>query len=431
MALERDRVVAAIAELRGLPRDPFGDRSTPELLGLLDELGQLRRLVESTVAMVAAELDAGDRLEVTQRTTDLVAARVGVTAHEARVWCAVGRELAPRMSLHGEVLPPRWEHLSRALLDGGLPVGKANAAVAGLESVVHLLDPGEAQELEAELLGWAGSLSDRDFGRLCRSLPDRVDPDGVEFREQRLRDRAGLVIGRTVDGMSRWVLTLDPESEGILRTALDARTAPRRAPRFDDGAQLGVEDTRSLPQRRLQAITDLARDSVRHDHGQLAGSAVTMVVTVTEEALRTGIGAATIAGVDTPISAGTARRMAADAHIIPAVLGGQSEVLDLGRGRRCYSPAQRTALGLRDGGCIWAGCPAPPGWCEIAHLKPWAAGGLTDLNNAALMCPYHHRRFDIEGWNLITRPDGRYLIPPAHVDANRTPLRAGPLPRAA
>jgi hypothetical protein len=144
-------------------------------------------------------------------------------------------------------------------------------------------------------------------------------------------------------------------------------------------------------------------------------------VHIEHEALQTGVGSATIDGVDAPISAATARRMACDAEILPLVLRGKSEPLDLGRGRRLFSAAQRLAMAARDRGCIWPGCPAPPSQCEAAHLTAWWKGGRTDLANGALFCPYHHRRFDTDGWELRAIDGIRHLIPPPWVDSARRP----------
>ena len=46
------------------------------------------------------------------------------------------------------------------------------------------------------------------------------------------------------------------------------------------------------------------------------------------------------------------RRIACDAALIPAVLGTGGEVLDWGRERRLFTPAQIKRLWLRDAGCI-------------------------------------------------------------------------------
>lgn len=107
------------------------------------------------------------------------------------------------------------------------------------------------------------------------------------------------------------------------------------------------------------------------------------------------------------------------------VLGGDSQVLDLGVGRRFFTAAQRAALAVRDGGCVWPGCPAPPGWCEAHHVVAWEHGGPTDLSNAALLCPFHHHRLDVDGWGLTVEAGIPWLRPPAWVEAGRRPRRGG------
>ena len=86
------------------------------------------------------------------------------------------------------------------------------------------------------------------------------------------------------------------------------------------------------------------------------------------------------------------QRLACEAGIIPAVLGGNREVLDLGRASRLFTKAQRIAMALRDGGCIAEGCNRPPHQCHAHHLDPWARGGPTNLDHGGLLCGHHHRR---------------------------------------
>jgi hypothetical protein len=61
----------------------------------------------------------------------------------------------------------------------------------------------------------------------------------------------------------------------------------------------------------------------------------------------------------------------------------------------------------------------------VAHLLSWLDGGGTDLDNGVLMCPFHHRRLDRDGWSLAWRSGELWLTPPAHIDPRRTPRRAG------
>ncbi|HEV7742163.1 MAG TPA: DUF222 domain-containing protein, partial [Pseudolysinimonas sp.] len=281
-------------------------------------------------------------------------------------------------------------------------------------------------QVEAFLVGEAPVLTDRQFTRLCNSVPFRFEPDSLVEREARLRARCGVEFRQTRDGMRRMIVTMDPEAEGFLTTALDARTGPRRLPTFSDPAVPPADsDLRPLRHRRLEALVAIARQSVANDDGRVAGTSVTMHVTVPLDALITGVGAAKIAGVDEPMTASAARRLAASAEIIPVVLGSDSVPLDMGRAVRLATEPQRNALAIRDGGCIWPTCDAPPGWCEVAHVVPWAHGGGTDLDNLMLLCAFHHRCFDNDDWQLQTRDGERYLIPPAWVDSARTPRRAG------
>jgi HNH endonuclease len=89
--------------------------------------------------------------------------------------------------------------------------------------------------------------------------------------------------------------------------------------------------------------------------------------------------------------------------------------LDVGRASRVVHPAQRTALAVRDGGCVFPGCDRPLEWCEAHHLLHWLDGGPTDLANLALLCRAHHRAVHEGGWRLIRGPDGR-LTPPHRSD---------------
>ena len=54
--------------------------------------------------------------------------------------------------------------------------------------------------------------------------------------------------------------------------------------------------------------------------------------------------------------------------------------LAVGFAQRYATKAQRAALAVRDGnGCIHPGCIVPAHRCIAHHIRPWAAGGPTDL----------------------------------------------------
>src|SRR5262249_57803931 len=122
------------------------------------------------------------------------------------------------------------------------------------------------------------------------------------------------------------------------------------------------------------------------------------------------------------LPASTARRMACDAKIIPAVLGTESQPLDIGRANRTVSGPLRRAVALRDGGCTFPTCDIPPQWCVVHHLVSWADGGPTTLSNYALVCNAHHNTVHNSDWHIRIAEDGHpEWIPPAHVDPHRRP----------
>ena len=106
------------------------------------------------------------------------------------------------------------------------------------------------------------------------------------------------------------------------------------------------------------------------------------------------------------ITAAVARRLACTAGIVPAILGGRSEVLDLGRRRRGYSGPQRIAMGIRDKGCTAQDCDRPPAMCHAHHDKPWSHGGKTDLTTGRLLCGHHHRRIHDPTYTHEHLPNG-------------------------
>ena len=130
-----------------------------------------------------------------------------------------------------------------------------------------------------------------------------------------------------------------------------------------------------------------------------------------------GLGAAEVLGTTATgdlLPLGTARRLACDAAIIPAVLASPSQPLDLGRTTRLVTPAQLTALWLRDRHCTFPGCDIPAHWTDAHHLHHWADGGPTSLTNLTLLCRRHH--------TIAHRDDlGATITPDGHVHWDRHP----------
>ena len=130
------------------------------------------------------------------------------------------------------------------------------------------------------------------------------------------------------------------------------------------------------------------------------------------------------------ISAETARRLACDAATVRMQHGPGGEIIDVGRRTRTISPALRRALNARDRQCRFPGCRNRR--CDAHHLRHWAHGGATALDNLVLLCRRHHRAVHEEGFRVtldangdvqFVRPDGRPLPEaPAPPDWTGSPL---------
>jgi hypothetical protein len=147
-----------------------------------------------------------------------------------------------------------------------------------------------------------------------------------------------------------------------------------------------------------------------------------VAVTTTLDGLRSGLAKQGRLDTGLALSAAALRMLACDGLIIPAVLGSDSEVLDLGRAHRDFNRAQRRAAALRDRGCVAPGCDQPPSACHVHHMWWWIDGGPTDLDNAALLCDVHHRMVHRQGWAMTLARNGYpQLTPPKSIDPEQRP----------
>ena len=120
---------------------------------------------------------------------------------------------------------------------------------------------------------------------------------------------------------------------------------------------------------------------------------------------------------------GQLRQLLCTAKILPAVLGGNSELLDFGREARLVPASLKRAVLARDRGCLVPGCTAPPEQLEYHHIIPWWAGGQTSLENIAPGCRTHHMDYDSGRIGLTVRDGLPQVLLPAHVDPARQPRR--------
>ena len=300
------------------------------------------------------------------------------------------------------------------LAEGVVSQDKARVITQALDKIQT--DPvASAEDLvlaEKLLVDYAGRLTANELRIVGRRILAEIDPARFEdaeakallAEEERARQKTALRVWDNHDGTVGFDGVL-PTSMGMrFKRLVEAWAQPRKQQLVGKGAPL--PPWKRLMGQGFARLLETVDPAALPRHG---GDATTINVVISLEELRKDLGIATL-GYDetngTTITAAEARRMACNATIIPWVLGGDSEVLDAGRGSRFFQPIQRKAMRIQHKCCQAEGCDMPPEWCDAHHLEPWAAGGKTDLKDGALLCPHHHRLAHAPGYTHQRLPDG-------------------------
>ena len=328
--------------------------------------------------------------------------RTGLDLGAAREKVRVARALAD--------LP----RLSAAMQRGALSYSKVRA-------LTRVATPAN----ESELLDFARCATAAHVERLVRAWR-RVDRVAEAADEKRRHENRHLETWVDDDGMVVIRGRLSPEVGAVVRRALEAAADRLHA---DSAADVEI----SAGQRRADALGLVAESGLAADLDRgTAGDRYQVVVHVDEETLTSdhdGTGQSALDDADgLRVSAETSRRMACDAAAVVMRHNRAGLVLDVGRKTRTISPAIRRALTARDRRCRFPGCQVRH--CDAHHVRHWAEGGATTLDNLVLLCRRHHRAVHEEGFKVTLRdhgearffrPDGRPLP-----DAPPAPRWAGP-----
>ncbi|WP_285028299.1 HNH endonuclease signature motif containing protein [Plantibacter sp. ME-Dv--P-122b] len=327
-----------------------------------------------------------------------------------------------------------------------LSVDGAAVIVRELRNAGRICTKPELQAASVIAIEHAAHAPLQDVTRIAKLVRTRLDQDGREPRDELLRRAERCTIHELPTGMTLLRAELAPESAAFIRAGLDALiAATTRRPHFihpdtadpaeqPDGSGTPMPDGPTLipiDRRRAIALTETFRHLAGCSAAATELTPVTVIIRTDHDTLQTGLGTATIDGIDEPIGPGALRRLAADANLIPMILNGPSQVLDLGTSTRLFTRAQKLALAERDGGCAWTGCTHPPSFTEAHHIRWWSQGGPTNLDNGVLLCPFHHHRIHDDHWTITIQNGIPWFIPPSHIDRHRTPIRGGRIHLAA
>lgn len=439
---------ACAEELPGIVRELDDD----QLLSLLRRADALMRGAER-VRIIASGVVAARSTRASghgglaqklghRNSTSLIQEMTGSTRSEAAKEIRVGEALLGDTSdgirddetqATPQATPPRAWHapLSDALMAGLLSKDQHAAILRGLGEP-PLPEPGSTEEEEADAVAaaireaWsvaAGQLAEEasartveELAQQARTIRDRLDPEGAERRFQERYEQRAFRTWSDGDGMKHARIDFDDESYEWVRSIVDAAMRPRRGgPRFVDpdekkNAEALVEDPRSNEQLTYDLIIDLLRAGSLADAETVFGTRQAGVRLVqvqgdprgghTEDSL-------------THLPSGVIDQRICDTATVAVTIDSCGNPLDVGREHRLFTPRQRIALAIRDGGCRWRGCDRPTSYCEAHHIDEWQADhGRTDIDRGILLCRYHHMQLHHGGWRITRDGKADFVLHP-------------------
>jgi len=367
----------------------------------------------------AADPDVMDRDELAVLTGQLAthqawcdALKVRVTRRTRRL-AGEGRAEPPRdlLSRHGresskggrtasdrEQVCTSLPAFEDALAAGAVTAGHVDAIANATRNLDEQL-LAEFHACQQDLLTDAGKQSVDVFERGCRDLArhliarSQATSDADELDRQRKQSRVRRWVDKTT-GMCHTHLELDPVRDRALWAAIDASRAKLRQ---HDG-------NRRTPWAQLEVDAVIAAIG----GGDRADRVPEITVLIDHDTLIDGLHQRSICETDNgiPLPISTVRRLCCDAEILPVVLGGKGEALDVGRSARTATRAQRRAQRTMHRTCAHPDCTVTFDACRIHHVTPWLQPtGDTDIANLLPLCDTHHHTVHEGGWQLTITPD--------------------------
>ena len=296
----------------------------------------------------------------------------------------------------------RMPALANALASGSIAADHVDAVAQTLSR----MEPADREKLAAEAEWITATAARTTPEQLTKTLQRRA-------RELSTEDGTGLLERQRRNTYLRfWT---DPESGMVcIRGEFDPETGARLVGRIRNAAETlfhdRVPDTCPLDERKNDHLRALALVHLTEGTGGRSGRP-DLTVVIDLETLLNGTHPQTRVeadgGVTLPVE--TIRRMACFANIIPAVLGTNGVLLDLGRSQRLATPHQRRALRVMYQTCAISGCGVAFEHCTPHHVSYWRNGGGTDIGNLLPLCSRHHHLAHEGGWQLTLDPESRAL----------------------
>jgi 5-methylcytosine-specific restriction protein A len=396
-----------------------GSSSDAELIALLGTCESVvRRLDRATVDAVAALDRRGVFAEKGYRSpAQALSDLLGWERFEARRRVVAAEQVTPRTGLDGSVLAARLPATAEVFAAGRTGLRHVEVIARVLASKpAGRLSPEVWAGAEAQLAGKADVYTPTELQHWGTALVELLDQDGAEPDDRPPAQVNELFLSRLPDGGGKLKGRFDDAGMfDAIAAVIDAHAKP-----------LTGDDDRSTGERQAQALADVCGYVLDHAPSSVLPDAgghrphVNVLIRLEDLQNRARAGCLDFGG---PVTPETLRMLCCDAAVIPIVLNGKGQPLDVGRATRTIPDGLRRAVAARDRGCAHPGCGRPASWCEVHHLIPWEHGGATKLSNLAMLCKVHHRQIHSTEWVVRIRDGLPEFIPPPWIDPEERPRR--------
>ncbi|WP_166969294.1 HNH endonuclease signature motif containing protein [Brevibacterium atlanticum] len=236
--------------------------------------------------------------------------------------------------------------------------------------------------------------------------------------EERYAPVDAVLAGDRLDA-PQWAVFEANRDSGASQNPVDAATAlPDGYGVREDGSTINL--VREQPTAKSwiyeRFATLISRISMKEAQ---KGSPYALVVTAKASDLANNIGEATTgSGARFPMD--DLARRGLNGTVFFHLMDEIARTVEVRTENRFANKKQTAVITARDRGCVFPGCDAPAGWCDVNHVVPHSEGGRTDINNMCLVCSHHHHLMDRSGWEVVMLPDGRPAWkPPESIDPTR------------
>jgi hypothetical protein len=323
------------------------------------------------------------------------------------------------------VVIPWHEPLGQAMLAGGLTPPQHEAILRGLGEPPERIEgaPEVWGLAAAQLIAEAAGIEVEELARRARQVRDALDPIGTEERHARRFESRSFRAWTDADGGRHGRIDFDDESAAFWDAVIASALRPRRGgPRFmtadeRDAAEDLIADTRTNEQLAYDLITDVFRAGALATASDVFGArqpGVRMIVVRDAVGPRDAFGrmvaTAHLEDGGDALPGSVVDRALCDVGSVEVTVDSCGNPLDVGREERLFTPKQKLALALRDGGCLWPGCRARASYCEAHHSEQWAEGGRTDIESGVLLCRFHHMLLHNAGWKIRRDERGLFVL---------------------